>query len=113
MFGTTVPIAQSLKDIYTDDALTSQSKRWNNLLSTFESQNGRPATFVARSPGRVNIIGEHIDYSLYSVLPMAITADCLVAVSTADVPPPSAKGHYKIQIANVHGDKFPARDFDV
>lgn len=111
MFGTTVPIAQSLKDIYTDDALTSQSKRWNNLLSTFESHNGRPATFVARSPGRVNIIGEHIDYSLYSVLPMAITADALIAVAIDDTPADAPT--FKIEVANVLQDKFPTRSFEV
>ena len=106
-----VPFATALDQIYTDDALPTQKKRWEHLLSKFESRFGHPADFVARSPGRVNIIGEHIDYSLYSVLPMAITADVIIAVST-DLSPSSADT-YKIQIANVQDQKFPAHDFDI
>lgn len=109
-----VPLAQSLNDIYTSDALPTQAKRWNHLLSHFQTIYSQPAEFVARSPGRVNIIGEHIDYSLYSVLPMAITADALIAVSTKVQDPSTVKpGTYKIRIANVQSDKFPAHEFDI
>lgn len=106
-----VPVANALSDIYPQEALAIQGPRWNNLLEKFEKTYGHPATFVARSPGRVNIIGEHIDYSLYSVLPMAITADVLLAVSTT--PASSNAKTFKIEIANVEGDKFQAKDFDV
>jgi galactokinase len=106
-----VPHARSLQDIYTDDALVAQGKRWNDLLGKFAALYGHPAEFVSRSPGRVNIIGEHIDYSLYSVLPMAITADALLAVST-DIQP-NKEGTYRVQIANVLEDKFPAHEFDI
>lgn len=109
----TVPIASSLEDIYTPDALPSQEKRWKHLLSTFESIYGHPATFVARSPGRVNIIGEHIDYSLYSVFPMAITADAILAVSTPSSPASASATSFTLRLANVQGEKFPKHEFDI
>ncbi|KAI3392802.1 hypothetical protein diail_5193 [Diaporthe ilicicola] len=108
-----VPFAKSLDQIYPENALPSQGKRWNSLLSHFQSIYGQSAEFVARSPGRVNIIGEHIDYSLYSVLPMAITADCLIAVSTRIDASAVKEGTYKIKIANVQGQKFPSHEFDI
>ncbi|KAI9892406.1 MAG: galactokinase [Vezdaea aestivalis] len=77
----TVPTTHTLSEIYPADILPSQELRWKTLLSSFESTFNRPAAFISRSPGRVNLIGEHIDYSLYPVLPMAITADVLLVVS--------------------------------
>lgn len=106
-----VPVADSLSDIYPNAALATEGPRWNNLLSTFEQVYGHKASFVARSPGRVNILGEHIDYSLYSVLPMAITADAIMAVSTTPVA--DGASTFRIKIANVEDSKFPANEFDV
>lgn len=109
-----VPVAKSLEDIYTGDAISQQTERWEFLLKQFKSNYGHDAQFVARSPGRVNIIGEHIDYSLYSVLPMAITADALLAVSTKinDDHDPSA-GTFKIRVSNVLSSKFASNEFDI
>ena len=53
-----VPSVSNFPDIYPAEALEAQSKRWNNLLSTFEAEYNTKADFVPRSPGRVNIIGE-------------------------------------------------------
>jgi hypothetical protein len=53
-----VPTKTSLADIYPEDALQTQTTRWNSLLSTFKDTYGKSADFVSRSPGRVNIIGE-------------------------------------------------------
>jgi len=64
-----VPLVKSLTDIYVVDELKDQSGRWSSLLFGFEKTYGHRADFVSRSPGRVNIIGEYIDYSLFPVLP--------------------------------------------
>ena len=53
-----VPTVSTFDEIYPEDALEAQRKRWNNLLAAFEKEYGRPAQFISRSPGRVNIIGE-------------------------------------------------------
>ncbi|KAG0649777.1 Galactose kinase [Hyphodiscus hymeniophilus] len=106
-----VPVAKSLKDIYTEDAINPQTSRWETLLETFKQNYGHNPQFVSRSPGRVNIIGEHIDYSLYSVLPMAITADALLAVSTTKDNPSSTS--FKIKVSNVLSSKFPSHEFDI
>jgi len=45
------------------------------LVRLFKQTWGTDPTFACRAPGRVNIIGEHIDYHGYSVLPMATEAD--------------------------------------
>jgi galactokinase len=109
-----VPIISSLKEIYALDALPTETTRWTHLLQTFKSTYGHDADFVARSPGRVNIIGEHIDYSLYSVLPMAITADCLMAISTTSSSEETSHAStISLHISNVQCSKFPSREFNV
>ncbi len=77
-----IPSEEKISDIYTAPA--PQSKRYQALLTKFKETFGLDAEFVTRSPGRVNIIGEHIDYCYYSVLPMAIESDVVMAVSIRD-----------------------------
>ena len=59
-------------------------KRYDALVTGFEAKYGRKPEHVLRAPGRVNIIGEHVDYSGYGVLPMAIEQDIAIACCPND-----------------------------
>jgi len=55
-----------------EDALRSE------LEASFAARYGRPPTFAVCAPGRVNLIGEHTDYSGGLVLPCAIDRRTIV-----------------------------------
>ena len=105
-----VPVVRNLQDVYPQDALESQSARFEHLKTRFSELYAQSPQFVARSPGRVNLIGEHIDYSLYEVLPMAIAADVLIAVFPV---PRKSNEEIEIRIANLQPQKFKSGDFTV
>ena len=50
-------------------------------VTAFRAGLGRPPALLARAPGRVNLIGEHVDYSDGFVLPAAIDREVAVAAS--------------------------------
>ncbi|MEN9594292.1 MAG: hypothetical protein RLY23_775 [Actinomycetota bacterium] len=60
---TELRIAQIIESLSVDDATTSRIKR---------------EVLVVSAPGRVNLIGEHVDYNDGIVLPMAIDREVLV-----------------------------------
>lgn len=98
-----VPVVRDLDVLYTPGDLQSQKERWEILTRRFSELYGSSPQFVARSPGRVNLIGEHIDYSLYEVLPMAIAADVIIAVRKLSAA--------KVDMANVNPSKFKSISF--
>lgn len=75
-----------------------------DLERAFRERYGSGPTHVARAPGRVNLIGEHIDYAGLPVLPMALQRevrmafrprdDGLVLAATTD--PSHAPCHFEI-----------------
>ena len=68
------------------------------LVESFKLKyRGTEAEAVIRVPGRVNLIGEHIDYCGYGVHPMAIQQDTLVAVSRTP-------NESRLMLANVNQD---------
>ena len=53
--------------------------RYESLIASFKQRFACSPQFLVRAPGRVNVIGEHVDYSGYGVLPMAIAQDIALA----------------------------------
>lgn len=98
-----VPIFTSLEPVYgTGSQLEEAELRFAKLKSKFVEFFGHPPDIYARSPGRVNLIGEHIDYEGYSVLPMAIRQDTIVAIRKCD----ESGAEKVLKIANVNSDKY-------
>ncbi|XP_054713706.1 N-acetylgalactosamine kinase-like [Uloborus diversus] len=60
------------------------AEKYLEIEKYFKSNFSNPPKFYARVPGRVNLIGEHIDYCGFSVLPMALEQDIVLAVGTND-----------------------------
>ncbi|GER37011.1 galactokinase [Striga asiatica] len=95
-----VPIFKSLEPVYGTGSLLEEAElRFNKLKSKFIEFFGHAPDIYARSPGRVNLIGEHIDYEGYSVLPMAIRQDTIVAIR-------KVRGDKVLKIANVNNEKY-------
>ncbi|KAA8527349.1 hypothetical protein F0562_034936 [Nyssa sinensis] len=98
-----VPTYSTLEPVYGDGSPLEEAQlRFDKLKSKFIEVFGHPPDVYARSPGRVNLIGEHIDYEGYSVLPMAIRQDTIVAIRKRD----AGESEKLIRIANV-SDKYP------
>ena len=85
-----------LDSLYSSD----NSARYKLIVDSFTEIYGGKPEFIARAPGRVNIIGEHIDYEGYGVLPAAIEKDCLIAVGYNDGD--------QVAINHAHKELYPA-----
>ncbi|RSH93929.1 galactokinase [Saitozyma podzolica] len=82
-----IPDFGSLAEIYpSQPAVLREATRWNDLVDKFKEHYGHAPSYVIRAPGRVNILGEHIDYSLFPVLPAAIEQDIILALTPTDEP---------------------------
>lgn len=52
-----IPVRDSLSDIYSSSVLLPQGQRWDALAAKFKETYGEAPQYVARAPGRVNVIG--------------------------------------------------------
>jgi N-acetylgalactosamine kinase len=74
-----VPVFYNLNELYAS-SLHHAEEKFDTLYTAFLSRYESTPLFYVRAPGRVNLIGEHIDYEGYSVLPMALPCDIIIAV---------------------------------
>ncbi|KAF9260133.1 galactokinase gal [Marasmius fiardii PR-910] len=90
-----VPIYTNLNELYGELGTTlNHAQRWNELAEDFQKKFGKKPAYIVRAPGRLNLIGEHIDYCLFGVLPAAIEQDILIACAPRSVPaPPQDESH--------------------
>ncbi|ERN03312.1 galactokinase [Amborella trichopoda] len=97
-----VPIYSSLEPVYGEGSVLDEAKvRFDRLKAKFVQIYGHEPDVYARAPGRVNLIGEHIDYEGYSVLPMAIRQDTIIAIRKHE----SEEAAKVLTISNVN-DKY-------
>lgn len=90
-----IPVADNLEAIYGAEKAVEAGTRVGALAEAFRAAYGVEPTFYVRAPGRVNLIGEHIDYHGYSVLPMALqTQDVIIAVAVT--------GGGSVRVSNVN-----------
>jgi galactokinase len=79
-----------------------------DIFKRFETRfPGAPKPLIIRSPGRVNIIGEHTDYNMGFVLPAAIDKAVYLAMSLRDddeiqLFAEDLNEHFSINIADLH-----------
>ncbi|RMZ81322.1 hypothetical protein DV737_g2601, partial [Chaetothyriales sp. CBS 132003] len=102
---------ESLAEVYGSgtgsDVPPEYEERFKSLIKSFSKLYGNKPDFVSRSPGRVNIIGEHVDYSLYNVLPTAVTNDVMIAVQVVQ----DDAVERKLTISNVNHTKYPSQEY--
>ena len=57
-----------------------------NITNIYQEKFGHAPVHIARAPGRVNLLGEHVDYNDGFVLPAAIDRATYIAFSSTDAP---------------------------
>ncbi|MFO7697934.1 MAG: galactokinase [Anaerolineae bacterium] len=95
-------VLTELQAVYGDDltVLDVQHARYRSALNAFERMYGPGPASVFRAPGRVNLIGEHTDYSQGYVLPVALDRDVLLVAR--------AREDGQVRLANVESEFEPA-----
>lgn len=83
----------------------SEQERVERLWEVFARTFGTQPDFVARAPGRVNLIGEHTDYNGGFVLPAAIDRTVLIAAR-------AVQGSRQVEVVSTDYKSRVVFDFD-
>ena len=96
----------SLSEIYNNPSILNYKReKLKASVSKFTSVFNKAPKWLARAPGRVNIIGEHIDYNGYGVLPFALHSEIWLLFSENDM--------NRIRMSNTNSERFPGKEFSV
>lgn len=99
----TIPVYTTLSDVFGSlEASLPHAKRWDSLAEEFVKRFGKQPEYIVRAPGRVNLIGEHIDYALFGVLPAAIERDILIACGPRSVSDPNLHAPGSVVAENLY-----------
>ena len=71
-------MSAKVEDVPSVDSLVAKAK------DLFQEKFGREATHGGAAPGRVNLIGEHTDYNMGLVFPMALPLVTVVVGAVSD-----------------------------
>lgn len=90
-------------------------ERYRVVAERFRERFGRAPEGLARAPGRVNLIGEHVDYEGYAVLPMAIEQDVCVAFAASKDVDESCGGEVRLRVdlANADAAEYPPAEVEM
>eukprot|EP01084_Bolivina_argentea_P228291 385607_1 len=105
-----IPIitTNNLNLLYSKSSIRRASTRIDNLIFQFNKKFlGNQPDFIIRSPGIVNLIGSHINYYGYNVLPMAIEKDILFAIKVNE------NTNNIIQLCNKQQKEYPSIQIDL
>jgi N-acetylgalactosamine kinase len=83
---------------------SDERTRAETLAAKLRASNGAARLFAVRAPGRVNLIGEHTDYSSLPVMPIAIDRSTIIVASPRD--------DMTVELRNAD-PTFPAREFRI
>ena len=95
----------SLSDIYRSSSKQEIEERVDSLNTRFIEEYNQNGKYLNRSPGRVNLIGEHIDYNGYGVLPFAIEKDCLMISGLNE--------HSLVRISHRNKSKYQIKEIEL
>ena len=83
---------------------TEQKERYIKVISSFIKRFGDKKVIITRAPGRVNLMGRHIDHRGGGINVMAVDRDTVFVVSPRD--------DDTVNISNTDGS-YPDRSFDI
>ena len=100
-------IIEILKEIYGDDSTLIEYKRQRiiTLLENYLERYGNESVLISRSPGRLNIMGRHIDHQGGFSNMMAVDRDVYCIVGE--------RNDRQVNVSNLNTKRFPDRTFNI